>query len=157
MNAGFADIRNYSSPDNGLTPALLLRNGVPAPPPVVFGPSYGAVPVGASVIYSPDYIDQNHQNLYAHQFNLSVQKQLTGTMLLELQYLGNMSHRVGGPGTVNINETPPALRGATQDQRQRPFPQFGNVAWRAPGWGNSTYNALNVKLEKRFSKAPFLW
>jgi hypothetical protein len=26
------------------------------------------------------------------------------------------------------------------------------VVWRAPGWGNSTYNALNVKVEKRFSK-----
>jgi outer membrane receptor protein involved in Fe transport len=162
MNAGFADVRNYSSPDNGLTPALLLKDGVPAPPPVVFGPAYGAVPVGASVIYSPDFIDQSHQNLYAHQFNLSVQKQLTGTMLLELQYLGNMSHRVGGPGSVNINETLPALRGATQNQRQRPFPQFGNVVWRAPGWGNSTYNALNAKLEKRFSKgvnllATYTW
>src|SRR5205823_9087904 len=34
--------------------------------------------------------------------------------------------------------------------------------WRAPGWGNSTYNALNVKVEKRFSQgmnllATYTW
>jgi len=162
MNAGFADNRNYSSPDNGVTPALLLRNGVPAPIPPVLDPNYGAVSVGAPVVYNPDYIDQNHQNLYAHHFNISVQKQLTGTTLLQLEYLGNMSHRVAGPGSVNINETRPELRGATQNQRLRPFPQFGNVLWRAPDWGNSTYNALNAKVEKRFSKgmnllATYTW
>ena len=46
----------------------------------------------------------------------------------------------------------PELRGATQNQRFRPFPQFGNVLWCSPDWGNATYNALNIKLEKRFSK-----
>jgi outer membrane receptor protein involved in Fe transport len=152
MNAGVGDNRNLSSPDNGLTPALLLRNGVPTPPPAELGPGFGAVPVGSPVIFSPDFIDQQHQNLYAHHFNVSVQKQLTETILLEAGYLGNMAHRVAGGGSVNINEIRPELRGATQNQRIRPFPQFGNVVWRAPGWGNSTYNALNIKVEKRFSQ-----
>ncbi|MGI8992256.1 MAG: hypothetical protein ACR2I2_22090 [Bryobacteraceae bacterium] len=72
-------------------------------------------------------------------------------MLLQLEYLGNMAHRIGGPGTENINETLPQLRGATQNQALRPFPQYGNILWRSPDWGNSTYNALNAKVEKRFS------
>ena len=152
MNSGFSDNRNFSSPDNGLTPAIQLRNGVPTVPMAELGPGFGAVPVGAAVILSPDFISQDHQTLYAHHFNASIQRQLSGTMLFELQYIGNMAHRVAGGGTVNINEVRPELRGTTQNQKLRPFPQFGNLVWRAPAWGNSSYNSLNVKLEKRFSR-----
>jgi outer membrane receptor protein involved in Fe transport len=151
LNAGNGDNRNFSSPDNGLTPALLLRSGVPVPPQAELGPGFGAVPIGSRVIYSPDFIDKDHQNLYAHHFNLSLQRQLSGTMLLELQYLANLAHWIGGGGTVNINEIPPQLRGATQNQLLRPFPQYGDVLWRSPAWGNSSYHGLNVKVEKRFS------
>src|SRR5260370_31505806 len=107
MNAGFSDNRNFSSPDNGLTPAILLRNGVPTPPQAELGPGFGAGPVGSSVILSPDYIDRDHQNLYAHHFNVSIQKQLTGTTLLEFEYLCNMTHRAAGGCPVNINDMPP--------------------------------------------------
>src|ERR1700738_2511892 len=62
-----------------------------------------------------------------------------------------MAHHSGPSGSANINEIPPQLRGANQSQLLRPFPQFGNVVWRSPNWGNSTYNGLNVKVEKRFS------
>lgn len=151
LNAGNGDNRNFSSPDNGLTPALLLRNGVPVPPQTELGPGFGAVRVGSAVIYNPDFIDQDHQNLYAHHANLSLQRQLAGTMLLEVQYIANLAHRIGGGGTVNINEIPPDRRGATQSQALRPFPQYGNVLWRSPDWGNSSYHGLNLKVEKRFS------
>src|SRR5262249_38076586 len=40
---------------------------------------------------------------------------------------------------------------AQQDQRLRPFPQFSDVILKSPPWGNSTYHALNVKLEKRYT------
>jgi len=150
LNAGFDDNRNFSSPNNGLTPAFILSNGVPSPN-FGSGPGFGAVPVGQNPIYSPGFIDQNHQNLYAHHFNASLQRQLSGTMLLELEYVGNMAHHIGGPNTVNINEVPPQLRGPTQSQILRPFPQYGNVPWYSPDWGNSTYNALNVEVQKRFS------
>lgn len=150
MNSSFADNRAFSSPDNGITPAFLLGGGIPNPN-LGSGAGFGAVRVGQAPIFSPDYIDTDHQNLYAHHFNASLQRQLSQTMLLEVEYLGNMAHRIGGGGTVNINETLPQLRGAVQNQALRPFPQYGNVLWRSPDWGNSTYNALNVKVEKRFS------
>jgi hypothetical protein len=151
LNSGFADNRNFSSPDNGLTPAFLLQSGMPTPAPAAIGPGFGAVPVGSPVILSPDFINQDHKNLYAHHFNFSLQRQIGGTMLLELSYLGNMAHQIGSSGSVNINEILPQLRGATQSQLLRPFPQFGNVVWRSPNWGSSTYNGLNAKVEKRFS------
>lgn len=151
FNAGQGDNRNLSSPDNGVTPAFLLKNGMPTPN-LGSGPGFGAVKVGQIPVYSPSFIDKNHQNLYANQFNASVERQLTGTTLLEVEYIGNMAHKIGSSGTVNINETVPSLRGATQNQALRPFPQYGNVSWWSPDWGNSSYNSLNVEVEKRFSE-----
>ncbi|MFL6417109.1 MAG: TonB-dependent receptor domain-containing protein, partial [Bryobacteraceae bacterium] len=150
MNTSYSDNRAISSPDNGVTPAFILSSGVPNPG-FGSGAGFGAVRIGQPTVFSPDFIDQDHQNLYAHHFNASLQRQLSGTMLLELEYLGNMGHRIGGGGTVNVNEVLPQLRGATQNQVLRPYPQYGNVLWRSPDWGNSTYNALNIKVEKRFS------
>lgn len=161
MNAGFGDNRNFSSPDNGVTAAFLLDGGMPSPN-MGSGPGFGAVPVGKSPIYSPGFINQNHQNLYAHHFNATFQEQITGTLMVQVGYIGNEGHRIGGGNAVNINETPPNLRGAKQNQALRPFPQYGNVMWYAPDWGNSTYNSLNVMVQKRYSKglnvlATYTW
>src|SRR5205085_4772496 len=101
---------------------FILSNGMPTPPPAELGPGFGAVPVGSPVILNPDFIAQNHQTPYSHQFNLSLQKQLTGRTLLEIEYLGNISHRISGQDTVNSNEVRPEQAGATQNQRLRPFP-----------------------------------
>jgi hypothetical protein len=161
FNAGFGDVRALTSPDNGITPAFLLKNGMPTPN-LGSGPGFGAVPVGQKPIYSPSFIDPHHQNLYANQFNASLERQLTGTMTVQVEYIGNMAHKIGSSGTVNINETIPSLRGATQNQALRPFPQYGNVSWWSPDWGNSSYHSLNLIGEKRFSKglnflATYTW
>src|SRR5262249_48154003 len=72
--------------------------------------------------------------------------------LLELAYTANVTHRLGGPD-VNINEIPLVNgRGpAVQNQLLRTYPQFGNVMQISPPWGNSTYHAMNIKVEKRYS------
>jgi hypothetical protein len=148
--AGFGEARSFASPDNGLTPAFILANGVPTPPKEALGPAFGAVAVGQSVRLSPQFFDRNHRSPYAHQYNLTVQHQIISTLMLETAYIANLSHRIGGPG-VNINEVRPELRGAVQNQTLRPFPQFGNVTWLSPNWGNSSYHSMNLKLEKRLS------
>lgn len=147
---GFGDTRAFQSSDNGLTPAFLLRNGVPAPPAEPPGPGYGAVPVGQSPTTSVDFYDQNLKATYAHQMNFSIQQQFLGAWLLEAAYTANLAHKVGGPD-ANVNEIRPELRGAVQNQRLRPFPQYANVMRLANNWGNSSYHALNLKVEKRFS------
>ena len=147
---GFGDVRSFSSPDNGLTPAFLLRDGVPQVAAQALSPSFGAVPVGQKVVFSPDFIDPDQRNTYAHSIALSLQHQWKYALLSDVSYDATLAHRING-GAVNINETPPALRGATQNQLLRPFPQFGNVTKDTPDWGNSTYHSLNVRLEKRYS------
>lgn len=146
---GFGDVRQIQSPDNGLTPAFLLRNGVPSPPTDPLGPGFGAVPVGQTPRISPDFYDPNQRATYAHHINVSVQRQF-GSYLLEASYTSNLAHRVSGRAS-NINEIRPELRGARQDQRLRPFPQYANVVQRAINWGNSSYHGMNLKIEKRFS------
>jgi hypothetical protein len=148
--AGFSDSRDFVSPDNGLTAAFLLRDGIPSAPRQELGAGFGAVRVGESPRLAPDFFDPNHVNPYSMMMNLGIQRELRGNLLVEAGYQNNLSHHVGGRN-LNINETPPALRGATASQRLRPYPQYANVTWIAPAWGNSSYHALNLKLEKRFS------
>ncbi len=150
MMAGFGQTRSFSSPDNGLTPAFPLSAGFPEQAAVPIGPGFGAVAAGQPVTLSPEFVDKNYKNTYAHHISFNIQHQLPGNLLLDVGYLGNLAHNVGSRST-NINEIRPELRGAAQNQRLRPFPQFGNVSLVQAAWGNSAYNGFSVKVEKRFS------
>ena len=149
---GFALSGSFNSPDGGLTPAFVFRNGMPAVTREALGPGFGSVPVGASPRTAPDFFAPDQVNGYAQQWNFTVQKQLAGAMLLEAGYLANVAHKLGGPN-VDLNMVPLVNgRGpARQNQQQRPFPQFNSVTQLSPPWGNSSYHALSVKAEKRYS------
>jgi hypothetical protein len=149
---GFSLNGSFSSPDGGYTPAFLFRTGMPSVARAILGPEFGAVRVGSSVTTAPEFISQDQVNGYSQQWNFTIQKELPGNTMLETAYLANVGHKLGGQD-VNINQTPLVDgRGpATQSQRARAFPQFGDVTRISPSWGNSTYHSMNVKLEKRFS------
>jgi hypothetical protein len=148
--AGFQTAGSFSSPDNGVTPPFLLRNGFPGAIPNVLNASYGAVPVGQPVIFNPSFVNPNFPSGYSQQWNLSLQRDLGWRTLLDATYMGIVGHKLHGPDTT-INQVPPQLMGPGNAQIRRPFPQFGNVSFIAPAWGNSTYHSLTIKFEKRFS------
>jgi hypothetical protein len=151
--AGFSNEASFSSPDGGLTPAVVLRNGVPAiPDGEPLTPAFGAVPIGESPRFSPSFIQQNHVAGYAHQWNFGIQKQLPANMLFDISYIGKAGHKLGGD-EYNLNVIPLVNGRGPAEERQelRPFPQFDNVQHKFPPWGNSIYHAMNVKIEKRFS------
>jgi len=150
---GFSLSGSFQSPDGGFTPAFLLRDGMPRVTREPLGPGFGAVRVGQAARLAPDFFQKDHVNGYAQQWNLTVQKETRFNMLFEVAYLANVGHQLGGDD-LNINMIPLVNgRGpAQQDQRLRPFPQFTNVVRKSPPWGNSTYHAMNVKLEKRYSR-----
>jgi hypothetical protein len=149
---GFSLNGAFSSPDGGFTPPFLFETGMPAAARATLGPGFGAVPVGAPVTTAVEFIAPDHANGYSQQWNLTVQKELPGNMLLETAYIANVGHKLSGPD-VNINQIPLVDgRGpAAQSQRARRFPQFGDIDRLTPAWGNSTYHSMNVKVEKRFS------
>ena len=122
--------------------------------------------------------DRNHASGYSQQWNLTVQKTIGKNLNVEVGYLGSKNTNLGIPDP-NINQLPdhylslgsqllqrvsnpffgqiPAsssLGGATITQQQllRPFPRFTTVALFRDNIGNSSYNALAAKLEKRLSK-----
>jgi hypothetical protein len=129
-----------------------FRSGMPAVTREKLGPEYGAVAVGGKVTTSPDFIAKDHVNGYSQQWNVTLQKELVGNILFESAYIANVGHKLSG-NNANINMIPLVNgRGpAAQDQKLRIYPQFGNVTSISPAWGNSTYHALNLKVEKRFS------
>ena len=149
---GFDRQADFSSVDGGFTPAFLFRNGMPPIPEPNPSPGYGAVVTGAAPQLSPQFFAKNHQTGYSQQWNLTIQKQLRGNFLTEIAYLANIGRKL--PGTnVSINMVPLVDgHGPTQQsQRLRPYPQYGNITWLSPVWGNSSYHAVNAKIEKRFS------
>jgi len=152
LSQGFGSNFSFSSPDGGLTPAFPFRNGLPTGTREPIGPSWGAVRVGQAPRSAPDFIAQNHANGYSQQYNLTVQRELGGNMLFEAAYLGNLGRKLGG-AAVNVNVIPLVNgRGpAAQTQTARLFPQFNNVNRLTPNWGSSTYHALNMKVERRYS------
>ena len=123
-------------------------------------------------------VDRSNGSGYSQQRNLTVGKSFRDTWNVEVAYLGSKNTRLGIPD-ANINQLPtqylsmgaalltrvpnpyfgsiPAsssLGGATITQQQllRPFPRFTTVALFRDNVGNSTYNAVAVKLEKRLSR-----
>jgi hypothetical protein len=152
MVVGFSVNGDFTSPDGGLTPAFLFRDGMPPGARGELGPGYATPPPGGSPRIAPDFLLQNHVNSYAHQYNLTIQKELRGGMLFEAAYLGNLGHKIGGP-PLSQNMIPLVNgRGpAAQNQRLRPFPQYTDVTLLNPPLGNSSYHAMNLKLEKRYA------
>jgi hypothetical protein len=123
-------------------------------------------------------VDRNVGSGYSQQWNLSVQKTVGKNWSFEIGYLGSKNTRLGVPD-VNINQLPDAdltlgaallnkvpnpyygqipassslgKKTLTAQQLLRPFPRFTTVALFRDNVGNSSYDALEARLEKRFSK-----
>jgi hypothetical protein len=122
-------------------------------------------------------VDRNNGSGYSQQWNLAVQKTIGKDWNVEVLYLGSKNTRLGIPD-ANINQLPSqylsmgaalltrvsnpyfgqipsssSLGAATVAQQQllRPFPRFTTVALFRDNVGNSKYNAVAAKLEKRLS------
>jgi hypothetical protein len=150
----FVTSGSFNSPDGGRTPAFLLSNGMPTIPSAqAHTPGYGAVPLGQTPYFSPGFIDPNSVVGYDHQFHFGVQKTLPDNILLEVAYVGNMGHKINSDAYQF--DVVPLVNGqgpAKQLQSLRLFPQFSGVSRRFVSWGNSSYNALNVKVEKHYAR-----
>ncbi|MDQ6701182.1 MAG: hypothetical protein M3Z36_13460, partial [Acidobacteriota bacterium] len=150
---GFELSSSLSSPDNGITAPFFLRNGVPgslkAPE---LSDSFGAVAPGKQANTAVTFFDPQRATGYSQQFNLGVQHELPGAMVVEVSYLANLSRKLPN-ANITLNQIPPSILGPNhQSQADRPFPQFSNVTIVSPTFGVSSYHAGLVKFEKRFSR-----
>ena len=92
------------------------------------------------------FFDPHIKNPYSEQFNFGVQRQLSNSLALRVDYVGSSSHRTNVGGEYNTALTPGP--GDTQPRALYPYsvPTFYD---RSVGTGN--YNALQVQLDKRYT------
>jgi hypothetical protein len=116
--------------------------------------SFTAANPYVGTIRSQGFHDARDPMLY--QFNLDLQYQATPTILLEASYSGALGHDLSSL-FINENQIPfsQALQGLNK-QAYRPFPYINGVV--IPTFSNATndYNALNLRVEKRYSKGLVL-
>jgi len=107
------------------------------------------------------FVPQNIRTPYVQNWQVSVERELTQNMLLEIAYVGN--HGVKEVLLADLNQarpltkaelTLPAAQRPTLDQR-RPIPGFRTISAVLPA-AFSFYDALQVKFERRFSNGLYI-
>ena len=147
---GFSTSASYSVAQAETQSSLQLRGGFPAVTRQALTPGFGAVPVGQKVNTSVAFFNPKQVAPISYQYNLGVQRELARDLLLEVGYVGNVSHRLTA-NDLSLNQVPPQLMTSGAAQLVRPFPQFNNVTWINPSIGNSTYHGGFLRVERRMS------
>ncbi len=177
-NYGFSGTTSYVGSPNGLTPSLYLNNPFPNGLNPIVGSSLGLLAGIGTSFETP--LTGNNKVPYNENWDLDVQRQLPGNVLVDVSYVG--SHGVdlnqSSEGDYNLNQlTPAAMALGTQLQKSvtnpfygliqtgplagktvpesylvAPFPQFTAIYASFLTGGYSDYNSIQVKVEKRFSQ-----
>jgi len=174
ITSGFQVTGSFLSPDNGVTSAFALANGVPKTYPTVANPT-------------PDFVNGQNVSYYEsnmaamprlQDWNLNVQQQLTKNSSITFLYMGNHGTRQINPYIINANQVDPkylalgslltqpvtsaaAARAGvavpypgftgTVAQALRPFPQYLTLDAVAAKRGSSQYNAGQVIFQGKTS------
>ncbi len=145
----------FSSQNLFSGPVETVRNGPGIPTSVTFSQAeltrYGLnYPDGdeealafltASPINTDLTVDPNWKNPYSQQWTLGIQRQLTGTMVFDVAYVGSHALRLPYSPSWNRVDRVTGLR---------PIPGFGAFDYYQPA-DSSNYNSLQTSLQKRFS------
>jgi hypothetical protein len=113
-----------------------------------------SVPVDAWGSLSGRYInDPNYKNARSHQWNVAIERQVGSSLLISTAYVGSHNSRLDYTGFANAARQASAKAVApTTVDTLRPIP-WATANFRyseSTGWSN--YNALEVKMQKRFSQ-----
>jgi hypothetical protein len=162
---------------DGITPLNRLSNPFPGGFRPVPGASQGALTAIGSNIDAPL---SNTNTPYTLQYNLTVQRELPGAVVLEVAYVGNRGRQLsrGGEGGFSLNQVDPqylslgnqlnqlvpnpffgqpgvggilANPQVSRAQLLRPYPQFGAIYPIFSQGATSDYNSLQVSFSKRYS------
>ena len=101
-NQGFSTNPGFSTQDNGVTPAFLLSGSFPAfPQPPFINPS------GSNGLSIPWFQNEEAARMPEYNsWNFSIQRQLTGSMVLDLSYNGQAGSHLQS-ALLNINQVDP--------------------------------------------------
>ena len=145
----YAQAATFTSPDNNVTPAYYLAQGVP---PIPYNVDANGNPnIPASLTKPTSNVTQlelRARTPYNQTWQLGIQRQFPGHWLAEIDYVGTRGVKL--PIAIPENQLPANEWGlSTTPQSLRPFPQYLNVTHLAND-GNSFYNALQTSLVRRW-------
>ncbi len=139
-NAPFSGTLITSNNANDWAGALPISAGFPRERPELW-------PIaGTAFYYWPR--DSNISTMY--EWNLNVQRELPGSMVLSVAYVGGKGTYVDLVG-LNINQPIP---GPGAVASRRPYPRLSDAIGVAP-WANSSYQSLQTTFERRMGSARF--
>ncbi len=127
--------QDVTFPTNQITPVLTLSGGFPAN---TIGSNVNLVNATLSA-WTP-----NFKQAYVYHWSFGVQQQV-GQFVAETNYVGTSGFEL--PLTYDVNSPYP---GGTSVASRRPYPAFGSINLTTP-MGNSNYNALEARIERRFA------
>src|SRR5262245_57318406 len=170
---GFSATTTHVSSTDGVTPVAYYSDPYPNGFLKPSGSSLGLLTNVGGGISVPD---RDQKGLYLQNWNLSIQRQLTSDLVLDVAYAGNKGTHLWQD--LQYNQLPDQylfLRGdlqrvvpnpfrgivptnqplggptTTYGQLLRPYPQFTSVNAIGATSGSSIYHALEIRGEKRFS------
>ncbi|MCX6632036.1 MAG: hypothetical protein NTW28_30880, partial [Candidatus Solibacter sp.] len=171
--AGFANTSTSYQPsgNNSAFAAFALKDGLPFAPTQPLGSKLGpSYLLGTGVTY-----DQGNQSVpYSQQWNFSIQHQLPASVVVEASYSGNRGTHLSA-GSYDMNQLNPQYLGLglslqdavanpyagiagnlgtatiTRSQSLKPYPYYSSISVRNPHLGSSSYHAMLLSAEKRFS------
>ncbi len=171
---GFRGETPWISTLDGITPTNLLSNPYPNGLSYGKGSSEGLLSA-VGFDFRPKYKDDKVQ--WARQFNVMLQQELLGQLMLELGYVGTRGYELAlerypnqldpkymslGAQLNKLVQNPfyghPSAGGilagpeVKQAQLLRPFPQFGELVGARDTGGRSWYNGLLVGVKKRMAR-----
>ncbi len=101
---------------------------------------------------SPTVSDQNWHEPNFHQFNLTLQKQLGASYMVEIGYFGNMGRQLRTQIDLNEPKYIPGGSTASNIQSRRPiYPEYYGVIAYNLSLDESDHHALQMSVKKRFS------
>ena len=95
--------------------------------------------------YDTNNVALNLRTGYSEQYNLALQHEIPGGMLLEVAYVGSQAHKL--PYVFNYNPK-------AEHTKTRPDPKLGDLNM-VTNVGDMVYHSGQVKLERRFGKGLF--
>jgi hypothetical protein len=174
---GYNATTSYNASTNGdLTSLGTLTNPFPAGISQPVAKSLGA---STGIGQTFNLVDPNARSPYVQQYSLDIQRQLPGSMALEVGFVGSKSsHLTLGSPNININALNPALLsegsallasvtnpfygvggtgvvGTAKVQASQlllPFPAFSTINYQFTDNDKAIYYSMIVKAQKRFSQ-----
>jgi len=147
---------NSFQPNNSFGPAVDANNnvltfqaGFPAPTPAVI-PSNGIIPATTPLLTAQTYevVNKHFREPYVESWNFAIQRALPKNFSLEAAYVGN--HGVAQPALYNLNASHTIGADIAGQPLYALYGRKADTNLRYVGY-SSSYNSLQVKLDRRFS------